>query len=93
MPRNVCVCRQDQNMALTLEALHKFDETFPLYFHVLPQTLVCNRESDFCWNNICESCKDAQLFKVLYNLNGNDIDKHVNGTSGKRFLDQMERNI
>ena len=77
MPRNVCVCRQHQNMALILEALHKFDETFPLYSHVLPQTLVCNSKSDFCWNNICESCKDAQLFRVLYNLNVNDLDKHV----------------
>ena len=64
-------------MALILEVLHKFDETFPLYSHVLPQTLVCNSKSDFCWNNICESCKDAQLFRVLYNLNGNDLDKHV----------------
>ena len=96
MPRNVCVCRQHQNMALILEALHKFDETFPLYSHVLPQTLVCNSKSDFCWNNICESCKDAQLFRVLYNLNGNDLDKHVEwyqwekvpGPNGKEYLEK-----
>ena len=65
MPRNVCVCRQHQNMALILEALHKFDETFPLYSHVLPQTLVCNSDIDFCCSNICESCKDAQLSDSL----------------------------
>ena len=80
-------------MALILEALHKFDETFSLYSHVLPQTLVCNSTSDFCWNNICESCKDAQLFRVLYNLNGNDLVNMWNGTNGKRFLHQIERNI
>ena len=65
MSRNVCVCRQHQNMALILHALHKFDETFPLYSHVLPQTLVCNSDIDFCCSNICESCKDAQLSDSL----------------------------
>ena len=65
MLRNVCGCRHHQHIALILKALHKFDETFPLYSHVLPKTLVCNSDSDFCWNNICESCKDAQLFKGL----------------------------
>ena len=96
LPRNVCVCWQHQNVALILESLHKFVETFPLYSHVLPQTLVCNSDSDFCWNNICQSCEDAQLFKGLYNLNSNDLDKHVEwyqwekvpGPNGKEYLEK-----
>ena len=96
MPRNVCVCRQHQNMALILEALHKFDENFPAYAHELPQTLVCNSDNDFCWNNICGSCKDAQLYKDLYNLNNDDCDKNVQwyqwekvpGPNGKEYLEK-----
>ena len=43
---------------------------------MLPQTLICNSSnSDFCWNNIFKSCKDALLFKGLYNLNDHDHDK------------------
>ena len=40
MPRNVCVCRQHQNMTLILKALHKFDETF-LYIHMCYHRLYC----------------------------------------------------
>ena len=43
---------------------------------MLPQTLICNSSnSDFCWNNICQSCKDVLLFKGLYNLNDHNHDK------------------
>ena len=77
MPRNVCVYRHHQNMILILEALHKLDETFPVYSHELPQTLVSSDHSDFFWNNICENYKGALLFKSLYSLNYLDDDKNV----------------
>ena len=87
-------------MTLILEALHKFDETFPAYSHELPQKLVYSNFSDFCWNNRCEGCKDALLFKSLCNLNEDDCDKNVEwyqwekvpGPNGKEYLeDSKER--
>ena len=49
-----------------------------------------------CWNNICESCKDALLFKGLYNVNHNDHDEYVEwyqwekvlGLNGKEYLEK-----
>ena len=95
MPRNVCVCRYHQNMMLILEALHKLDERFPVYSHGLPQALVCSDPSDFCWNNSCENCKDALLFKSLYSFDDLDLGnksvewyhwEKVPGPNGKEFL-------
>ena len=93
MPRNVCVCRHHQNMILTLEALHKLDETFLVCSYELPQTLVCSDHSDFSWNNSCENCNDALLFKSLYSLNYLDDDKNVEWYQWEKFPGQMGRNI
>ena len=95
MPRNVCICRHHRNMILILEALpHKLDEIFPVYSELIKLWYAVI--SDFCWNNSCENCKDALLFKSLYCLNYLD-DKNVEwyqwekvpGPNGKEYLEKV----
>ena len=42
LPRNICVCKNHENLILLVECLHKFDERFPEYNSGIPLTWVCS---------------------------------------------------
>ena len=77
IPRNVCVCQKHENISLILQALHNLDKNVPLYSHALPESIVCSDNRDKCWNNLCETCKDAELFSELYHLDDGNLEKEV----------------
>ncbi|XP_065665666.1 uncharacterized protein LOC136087088 [Hydra vulgaris] len=99
MSRNVCCCKQHQNIILILEALHKFDSNFPLYSHEFPLSIVCDSEKDICYNNMCTKCKDAAKFHNLFALN--EVDKNkcitwyqwekVAEGNGKEYIKKIEK--
>ena len=68
LPVNVCTCRYHQNFMLFCEAMHKIQSDFPLYSHDLPPSLVCNENSDDCWNNKCDKCKGEKRFMEKFPL-------------------------
>ena len=94
---NVCTCRYHQNFVLLCEAMHKIQSDFPLYSHDLPPSLVCNENSDDCWNNKCDQCKGGKRFMEKFPL----IDTSVEVTwyqwekkliaSGKEQLQKVQK--
>ena len=48
--------------------MHKIQSDFPLYSHNLPPSLVCNKNSDDCWNNKCDECKGGKRFIETFPL-------------------------
>ena len=65
IPRNVFGCQKYENISLILLALHNLDKNVPLNSHALPESTVCSDNCDKCWNNLCETYKDAKLFSQL----------------------------
>ena len=53
---------------LLCEAMHKIQGDFPLYSHDFPPSLVCNENSDDCWNNKCDECKGGKGFMEKFPL-------------------------
>lgn len=35
LPQNICICQNQENTSLTLQALHNFNKNVPLYSHPL----------------------------------------------------------
>ena len=82
---------------LFCEAMHKIQSDFPLYSHDLPPSLVCNENSDDCWNNKCDECKGGKRFMEKFLL----FDRSVKVTwyqrekklmaSGKEQLQKVQK--
>ena len=68
LPVNVCTCRYHQYFMLFWEAMHKIQSDFHLYSHDLPPSLVCNKNSDDCWNNKCDECTGGKGFMEKFPL-------------------------
>ena len=72
------------------------DKNVPLYSHALPESIVCSDNSDKCWNNFCETCKDAKLFSELHHLDDANLEhemtwhqwKMVPGKNGNEYLEK-----
>lgn len=62
LPHNVCMCKYHENFIMALEALHDAIPHIPKYSENFPSMLVCNTESEDCWNNNCVTCKDGNFF-------------------------------
>ena len=61
MPTRACVCRYHENFMLFLDELRKLNKTNPRNSKEFVQSLVCNPESELCWKNLCNKCKDSSL--------------------------------
>ena len=68
LPVNVCTCRYHQYFMLFWEAMHKIQSDFHLYSHDLPPSLVCNKNSDDCWNNKYDECTGGKGFMEKFPL-------------------------
>ena len=66
--RNVCICKYHENVILLLDALHRYDQTLPKYDESFTSVVVCDKDEEECWNNLCPQCKDDHYFKDLYPL-------------------------
>ena len=56
------------------EAMHKIQSDFPLYNHDLPPLLVCNENSDDCWDNKCDKCIGGKRFLEKFPLFDTSIE-------------------
>lgn len=67
MPHNVCCCQIHENVRFTLKALQKADTTFKdLYVDDgMHRNFVCNQETEKCFMNECDKCKNAVKIKTL----------------------------
>ena len=66
MPTRACVCRYHENFMLFLDELRKLNKTNPRNSKEFVQSLVCNPESELCWKNLCNKCKDSSLLHQYY---------------------------
>ena len=85
------------NVCLLCEAMHKIQSNFPLYSHDLPPSLVCNENSDDCWNNKCDESKGGKrlmekfpLFDTSVEVTWYQWEKKLMG-SGKEQLQNVQK--
>ena len=97
LPVNVCTCRYHQYFMLFWEAMHKIQSDFHLYSHDLPPSLVCNKNSDDCWNNKYDECTGGKGFMEKFPLFDTSVkvkwyrwEKKLMG-SGKERLQKVQK--
>ena len=58
-----------------MEALHRYDKSYPIYDNDFTKNIVCANPTTDCWFNKCEHCKNGKVFvsKFPYNDTDNDM--------------------
>ena len=46
-------------------------------FHALPESIAYSENSDKCWGNLCDTCKDEKLLSELYHLDNASLGKEM----------------
>ena len=64
-PKDACLCKYHENIALLCDALHKVIPTFPIYSSSFVDNMVCSPDSEKCMMGNCDTCSYHKIESYL----------------------------